>query len=473
MMTALAPANLEQLRDIDEHFPTWIPFSLRVTQISGRDISTAAIMLYVGKAHVKPMEEILNRQPFSIEIVPMALRRKNRQQFERQLELHSVICTNSQAIKITEASLSFQEVLRKKVEDTPAVSNIVLDVADSSNRGVLFVQCMPKDKPTLTAWLNKFIGDYTSDKPDENPTIPTRERSPPADDHIVRWSKHQYLLDDDTYRSKPTPDKPTRQATSTSRSWRHLPSIILTSEHKSYASVASNHDNNSHISSPTNSVATEKHPPDKNPWAHKMDTMQQEIDALRAEAASWKGDASQAASESSRKSTREIALEDLVSKLNETLQAQTQRETALLQQLNQQALAQTERETAFLAQIAQQAKTHQDEIADIKNTHFHMLETLAKMSQQLDGMSPPRKRSARYRQHDDESCSISVDTRSRQQDDDSHFTATPSQDSTRNNRGEISGIQDISLIHPTSQDKDCTMNSVHTRSQDFDNPSQC
>jgi hypothetical protein len=352
----LAPANLERLRVANENFPAWIPFSLRVTQIAGRDKSTAAIMLYIGKAHVKPMEEILQTYPFSIEIVPMSLRRKNRQQYEQQIELHSIICHNSQAIKITETSKLFQDSLRLSVKTTPAVSKQIINIADSSNEGTLFIQCMPKDKPNLTEWLNRFIGEYTADKPDENPTIPTRERSQPVDDD-KRWSKHQYLLDNVSYRSKPTPDKPVRQA-STSRSWRHLPSIILTMEHKSYASIASNQEPASQMSSPTNSIATEKHPPNRNPWAPAMEAMQQEINSLRAEAASWKGDASQAASESSRKSARKTALEDLVAKLNEALQAQTQRETALLQQLNQQASAQAQRETAFLAQIAHQATTH-------------------------------------------------------------------------------------------------------------------
>jgi hypothetical protein len=105
-----------------------------------------------------------------------------------------------------------------------------------------------------------------------------------------------------------------------------------------------------------------------------------------------------------------------------------------------------------------------------------MLETLAKMSQHLEGMSPPRKRSARHQQkateQDDESCSISVDTRSHRQDDESLFTTTHSQTSSHTTeRGTFSDIQDISAIHPTSNDPDCTMHSTHTWSQDFLNQS--
>jgi hypothetical protein len=75
------------------------------------------------------------------------------------------------------------------------------------------------------------------------------------------------------------------------------------------------------MSSPTNSIVTEK-TLQSTPWEEDLEAMKQRNDASRAH------------SDTSKKSAREIALEEIVLKLNTTLQDKSKREEDLLTQLN-------------------------------------------------------------------------------------------------------------------------------------------
>jgi hypothetical protein len=464
LSTVLTPDNLNTFRDNNPKFPEWIPFSIRTAQLHDKARSTPAIMLYVGQSDVKPIEYILQHFPFSLEIVSMITKRKDRVKFAKQVDLHTIICQNSQAIKITEVDRQFKQRLRDVARQNANVSDMVLDVADSSSEDIIFLQCMPRVKSALTEWLVQFIGDYINRYPDATPTIAALVRPPPEDVNHT-WSKHQHLLDDDTYRSTLLPSPPTQRSTPNNRSnWKHLPSIILTCEHISYASAVSNREPASQMSSPTNSVVTEK-TIQSTPWAEDMAAMKQDILMLR-NAANSRKDASSVHSDTSKKSAREIALEEVILKLNTTLQEKSQREEDLLIQLTKQAAAQAEREEDLITHIKQQAANHKAEIVDMKANYNNMMEVMLQMSRKLDGMSPPRKRSARSPQSendaDAESNSASMDT-----------TLTPhSQSSIPFNPStsvddNLSVIQDISVIQQEPTDPDCATQSHNLRSLDF------
>jgi hypothetical protein len=78
--------------------------------VASKKKSTLAIMLYVGKSHVKYMEYLLQLRPFNIEIVHMLGKCKNQEQFDTQLDLHDLICHHSQAVKLVNVSEMFPAV---------------------------------------------------------------------------------------------------------------------------------------------------------------------------------------------------------------------------------------------------------------------------------------------------------------------------------------------------------------------------
>jgi hypothetical protein len=457
----LTASNVETLRENNPRFPSWIPFSIRTAQIPGKQKSLTAIMLYVGKSDVRPLQHILQQFPFSIEIVSITTKQTNRAQFAKQVDLHAIICQNSQAIKLIDVTKHFTQRLRDVARRNKTVNDMILDIADSSSEDIIFIQCMPRDKTALKEWLVQFICDYTNTYPEATPTIAAFVQSQP-EANTPRWSKHQYLLDDETYRSKPSP--PTQPPPPTRPNWKHLPSIILTSEHKSYANVTANPGLSSQLSSPTNSVVTDATPRNA-PWLEEMEALKKDISILQHDAQS-RGEASSARSESSKKSAREIALEEIVLTLNTTLQEKAEREADLLAQLHKQVTAQAEREEDLIAHIKQQTASHKEEIADLKMTYNNMMNLMLTMSRKLDGMSPPRKRTAISPQSDNEndadaeSNSASMDTTLSGTSQYIHPNSSTSDDDN------LSVIQDMSVLQQDDNDNEPSP-PHHLRSPDF------
>jgi hypothetical protein len=443
-------ANLCQLREQTDTFPSWIPFSIRNAQLPGKVTATSAIMIYVGKSHMKYMEQILQRFPFHLEIVLMASQRKDRAQFAKHVELHGIICKNSRAIKLLEATDQFITLLHDIASSNSSVADIILDIAGSSNPGVIFIQYMPRARQALTEWLRVTLADHLSNHPADTTVVADFERQP-HEPTTRQWSKHQHFLDDEAYIS-PKPAAAPQQA-KTKQSWKHLPSIILTCEHKSYASAASLNEPASQMSSPTNSVLTQKTLQDD------IETLKQEIATLR-KVVNKQDDAVDTLSETSKKSAREIALEEIILDQNESIAAQSAREEAMMEHLHQQQTEQAERENHLIAHINTQAATHKAEMAEIKSAYAQMLEIMQTMNQKLEKMSPPRKRASRKSRHDtlstrEELSSSSMDTDISLRSDDIKFPT-----------GDLSVIQDLSVTHP-EQDHDHVVQSDSHWSQDL------
>jgi hypothetical protein len=150
------------------------------------------------------------------------------------------------------------------------------------------------------------------------------------------------------------------------------------------------------------------------------------------------------------------------------MKAQSAREKDLLEHLNQFKAAQVERENDLLTHIKMQAKHHKAEIAEMKSTYAQMLEIMQTMNQKLEKLSPPRKRATRNQPHTtlsthNDPSNSSMDTELSIKSDDFKFS-----------NGDMSVINDISVIQHDPGDPDHTVQSDPPRSQDLpEKPPPC
>jgi hypothetical protein len=113
-------------------------------------------------------------------------------------------------------------------------------------------------------------------------------------------------------------------------------------------------------------------------------------------------------------------------------------------------------------------------MTDMKATYNNMMDLMMQMSRKIDGMSPPRKRSAISPhhdispRHDNDANDADAESNSASMDTTLSGHSQLSIISNGSNFGEeIPAIQDLSEVQHDPTDLDCTMQSDHLRSPDF------
>ena len=84
-----------------EQVPQTIPFYLKAITVKSTNHNATAIAIYVGKLHYGFLSTLITKAPFEdLELVPLALRRSDKDSFDQRVQLHNFLCQDSGTIKL-------------------------------------------------------------------------------------------------------------------------------------------------------------------------------------------------------------------------------------------------------------------------------------------------------------------------------------------------------------------------------------
>ena len=163
----------------DEQIPSTIPFYLKAITVKSLNHTATAIAIYVGKLHFGITSTLISKVPFEdLELVPLSLKRQNKETFDQQVQLHKFLCQDSAAIKLRNTSSEFREQFKIGMKANDKVSEHIIDVAEAASTqkdGTLYIQYLTPHKDLVLNSVNEYISKYISEHPgDEVPECLTK-----------------------------------------------------------------------------------------------------------------------------------------------------------------------------------------------------------------------------------------------------------------------------------------------------------
>jgi hypothetical protein len=154
--------------------PAVIPIQLNPTTLFIGEVETKALSIFVGVKDKAFLERLLQKYPLQdVEIVADSWKRSDPDEYANRLTLHNILEENSTAIKITDTSEDMR--LRLRADRYAATcADLIIDVAegrDTPVTGLLYVQCLLKDRPAVLQWVQDTLEIFMEDNPD-TPTKP-------------------------------------------------------------------------------------------------------------------------------------------------------------------------------------------------------------------------------------------------------------------------------------------------------------
>ena len=111
-----------------EQVPRDIPFYLKAITVKSANHSAYIIAIYVGKLHHSYMSTLINKAPFEdLKLVPMALRRTNKDTFDQRLQLHNFLCQDSGAIKLRNTLVDFRDSIKTNLRNDDQIKEHIID----------------------------------------------------------------------------------------------------------------------------------------------------------------------------------------------------------------------------------------------------------------------------------------------------------------------------------------------------------
>jgi hypothetical protein len=145
--------------------PTKIPIQLNPTTLVIGDATTKALSIFVGVKDKTTIERLLQKYPFpDVEIVAEAWKRSNPEVYANRIDLHNLLEENSTAIKITETTPDMRAFVKHNRHKADC-ANLIVDIAegrDTPTTGVIYVQCLAKDKATVLLWVQAILENIDS-----------------------------------------------------------------------------------------------------------------------------------------------------------------------------------------------------------------------------------------------------------------------------------------------------------------------
>ena len=245
----------------DAQVPRTIPFYLKAITVKSINHTGSAIAIYVGKLHYGVMMTLITQAPFEdLDLVPLSVRRSDKETFDQRVQLHQFLCQDSGAIKLRNTSPDFRDSLRVYLKCEAQVKDFIIDIAEAASTardGTLYIQCMAQHKDDVITRVETYIAKYTADNPGEDRpellmrTTKTNNNSVSETQTVNTWTTRfqTYLID----KTRAIQHEQHR----TSRS--NIPGAISYSDMAAGFSIDSIHQNQqtqSAISSPTNSRMT-------------------------------------------------------------------------------------------------------------------------------------------------------------------------------------------------------------------------
>ena len=159
----------------DMDVPQHIPFYFKVTTLRSKAVKTTAITRYVGRNHTSFMQALLKKVPFpDVQLIPLSQRRHDPEIFEKQILLHSTLCTKSSAVKLGSTSEDLRLALAQEICDDEVVGEYIINVAKASSTavdGTLYVQHLNDQKHLAMEYLTEFLAAYLEQHPDNSDVI--------------------------------------------------------------------------------------------------------------------------------------------------------------------------------------------------------------------------------------------------------------------------------------------------------------
>ena len=126
----------------DEQVPPNIPFYLKAITVKSANHAGSAIAIYVGKLHYGCMMTLITKAPFDdFELVPLSVRRTDKDSYDQRVQLHHFLCQDSGAIKLRNTSPDFQ---------TSSLLNYGMHTQLKTTLLILWKQLQPKKKALST-----------------------------------------------------------------------------------------------------------------------------------------------------------------------------------------------------------------------------------------------------------------------------------------------------------------------------------
>ena len=117
----------------DKQIPRIIPFYLKAITVRSLNNMALAIAIYVGKLHFGIMSTLLNKAPFKdLKLVPLALKRQDKDTFDQRVQLHKFLCQDSAAIKIRNTLFEFRASIKPSIWCHEQASNYIIDIAEAA-----------------------------------------------------------------------------------------------------------------------------------------------------------------------------------------------------------------------------------------------------------------------------------------------------------------------------------------------------
>jgi hypothetical protein len=114
------------------------------------------------------LEKLLQKYPFrDLEIVADSWRRSDPEEYSARVSLQAMLNEKSTAIRMTDTSSDLREYLRDCRMHSP-IADLVIDIADGKDtptNGLIHVQCLIENRPTVTAWIKEIFEQFQEDNP--------------------------------------------------------------------------------------------------------------------------------------------------------------------------------------------------------------------------------------------------------------------------------------------------------------------
>ena len=245
----------------NEQVPRKIPFYLKAITIRSTNHTATVIAIYVGKLHHSFLSTLITKAPFEeIELVPMQLRRKDKDAFDQCVQLHNFLCQDSGAIKLRNTSVDFRDSIKTVLRNDAHIKAHIINIAEAASttqEGTLYIQCMIQHKDEVVQRVEAYIDKYTTDNPgDDRPDILTRKAKASDTSASETQTVNTWTTRFQTYLA----DKRAAQSDSKPPSKSNIPGAISYSDMAAGFRLDSLHQSHSQtqsaISSPTNSRLT-------------------------------------------------------------------------------------------------------------------------------------------------------------------------------------------------------------------------
>ena len=162
----------------NEQVPRNIPFYLKAINIKSTNHTAYVIAIYVGKLHYGYISTMINKAPFEdIELVPLALRRNDKDTFDQRVQLHNFLCQDSSAIKLRNTSYDFRDSIKTDLRNDTKIKDHIIDIAEAAStavEGTLYIQCMMQHKDEVIQRVEDYIVQHMANNPGDKPEILTK-----------------------------------------------------------------------------------------------------------------------------------------------------------------------------------------------------------------------------------------------------------------------------------------------------------